>query len=314
MTIWDLDYEARVRALIDTDAKNEADDQFAIVHALLSPSLDVRGLIPAHFGDRRSPHSMEESRAEVDLLLQLLDLTGKVRVENGAPNGLPDVKTPVESDGARLIIEEAFKDEAVPLFVAFLGPLTDMASALLLEPRMAERDLTVIWIGGAPYEGGAAYSPEFNLSNDIVAANVVFSSSLKLWQVPMSTYVMMAIGYAELYEKVRPCGELGGYLVSQLVDFNETRARATRSLEFRSLGDSPAIGLMLNPAAGTWVERPAPGFNADGTYDFTRSYRPIRVYNSIDSRFILSDMFAKLHSFTRSISGDCDYGTGHEGR
>ena len=42
---------SRRRVVIDTDAKNEADDQFAIVHALLSPSLDVRGLIAAHFGD-----------------------------------------------------------------------------------------------------------------------------------------------------------------------------------------------------------------------------------------------------------------------
>ena len=42
---------SRRRVVIDTDAKNEADDQFAIVHALLSPTLDVRGLIAAHFGD-----------------------------------------------------------------------------------------------------------------------------------------------------------------------------------------------------------------------------------------------------------------------
>ncbi|MEV0385864.1 hypothetical protein [Nonomuraea sp. NPDC050643] len=33
--------------IVDTDAKNEADGQFAIVHALLSPSLDIRGLVPA---------------------------------------------------------------------------------------------------------------------------------------------------------------------------------------------------------------------------------------------------------------------------
>ena len=44
----------RRRVIIDTDAKNEADDQFAIVHALLSPSLEVRGLVAAHFGASRS--------------------------------------------------------------------------------------------------------------------------------------------------------------------------------------------------------------------------------------------------------------------
>ncbi|MEO3868642.1 hypothetical protein ABGB18_07420 [Nonomuraea sp. B12E4] len=60
--------------IVDTDAKNEADDQFAIVHALLSPSLDIRGLVPAHFGNRRTRQSLEESRAEIDLLLRLLKL------------------------------------------------------------------------------------------------------------------------------------------------------------------------------------------------------------------------------------------------
>jgi len=242
---------------------------------------------------------MRESREEIDLLLSLLDMKNEVRVADGAAFALPDIKTAVDSAGARLIIEEAMKDEAAPLFVAFLGPLTDMASALLIEPRIAERDVTVIWIGGPPYgDLGVAYRPEFNLSNDIVAANIVFASSLKLWQVPMSTYVMMAVSYAELYEQVNPCGEIGGYLVHQLIEFNEKYPHSGRSIEFRSLGDSPAVGLMLNPAAGLWSERAAPGFSYDCSYDMSKRYRPIRVYNTIDSRFVLSDMFAKLRAFS----------------
>ncbi len=80
----------RRRVIIDTDAKNEADDQFAIVHALLSPSLDVRGLIAAHFGTSRSDRSMEESREEIDLLLHLMSPERQVRVANGAPSGISD--------------------------------------------------------------------------------------------------------------------------------------------------------------------------------------------------------------------------------
>ena len=78
----------RRRAIINTDAKNEADDQYAIVHALLSPTIDVRGLIAAHFGRERSQRSMEDSREEIDLLLGLLGREGDVRVANGAPGGL----------------------------------------------------------------------------------------------------------------------------------------------------------------------------------------------------------------------------------
>ena len=300
VSILNLTYKRRPRVILDTDAKNEADDQFAIVHALLSPSIDIRGLVPAHFGIRRGPFSMQESRDEVDLLLNLLDMTDRVRVADGASVALPDEHTPVRSPGAQLIIDEALKRDEEPLFAAFLAPLTDMASAVLLEPRISDQDLTVIWIGGPPYDGvGAAYWPEFNLSNDIAAANAVFSSPIRLWQVPMSTYVMMAVGYAELYDQVEPCGEVGRYLVHQLVQFNE-QVHPGRSLELRSLGDSPAIGLMLNPAAGQWTERPAPGFHDDGSYDLSKEYRPIRVYHTIDSRFILSDMYAKLRAFRKS--------------
>ncbi|MFG6192499.1 nucleoside hydrolase [Nonomuraea sp. JJY05] len=284
--------------IVNTDAKNEADDQFAIVHALLSPSLDIRGLIAAHFGNRHTRSSMEESRAEIDLLLRLMKLDGTVRVEDGAPYALHDVVTPVPSPGADLIIEEAMRDVPEPLYVAFLGPLTDMASALLLEPRIAERDVTVIWIGGNGYDGrgGRPARPEFNLSNDIVAANVVFSSAVKVWQVPAPTYRMTAVGYAELDAKVAPYGEIGEYLVRQLVEWNEQHSG---SIEFRALGDSPAIGLMLHPDCGTWVERPAPNFRHDGSYDFSLENRAIRMYDSIDARFIFEDFFAKLQAFAR---------------
>ncbi|MEU6714406.1 nucleoside hydrolase [Nonomuraea sp. NPDC046802] len=283
--------------IIDTDAKNEADDQFAIVHALLSPSLDIRGLVAAHFGNRRTRSSLEESREEIDLLLRLMKLDGQVQVADGVPYALPDVGTPVRTPGVELIIDEAMRDVAEPLYVAFLGPLTDMASALLLEPRIAERDVTVVWIGGGGYDGRGPQGgrPEFNLSNDIVAANIVFSSQVRVWQVPAPTYRMTTVGYAELDAKVAPCGEIGEYLVRQLVEWNE--GLPGPSIEFRALGDSPAVGLMLHPNCGTWVERPAPNFRHDGSHDFSVQNRPIRAYDSIDARFIHEDFFAKLRAF-----------------
>ena len=138
----------RVRVIINTDAKNEADDQYAIVHAILTPMFELHGIIPAHFGERISKTSQQDSQDEVLKILELMKLTGQIPVHAGAPTSLPDEKTPVDSPGARFIIEEALKDDPRPLHVAFLGPLTDMASALLLEPSIAERNVRVVWIGG----------------------------------------------------------------------------------------------------------------------------------------------------------------------
>ncbi len=299
-TVFDVAYppEVKQRVIVNTDAKNEADDQFAIVQAVLTPSFDLHGVIPAHFGTGKSATSLQDSHDETIKILQLMDLEGDVRVEDGALHALPDENTPVGSPGAHLIIEEAMKDDDRPLHIAFYGPLTDMASALLLEPAIENRTIRVIWIGGGAWPNGGR---EYNLSNDIHAANVVMRSNLAMWQVPRSTYRTMGVTYAELIEKVYPQGEIGKYLIEQLLEYN---GRTNPEMEYRSLGDSPCIGIILDPECGKWSWRPAPTFDQQMHYIHTGQYRPIRVYDDVNTRFIHEDLFAKLAQFTRRGSRD----------
>lgn len=283
------------RFIINTDAKNEVDDQFAIVHGLLTESFDLRGIIPAHFGDRKSAHSLEDSYNEVMLLLDLMDLRGTVRVEKGAAHEMPDEKTAVDSPGARLIIEEGMREDAGPLYIAFLGPLTDMASALLLEPRLEEKDIKVIWIGGGDWPCGGR---EYNLSNDITAANVIMKSGLELWQIPRNVYRMMPVSFAEMTRKVKPCGEIGRYLVDNVIDHNNKMPNGPA--EYRVLGDSPAIGVMLYEDCGRWSWRPAPEFDTMMKYVHTGKNRPIKVYETMDNHFIMEDFYAKIEDFAKN--------------
>ena len=291
----------RRRVIIDTDAKNEADDQYAIVHALLSASLEVRGLVAAHFGTSRTDRSMSESRAEIDHLLELMDLPGKVTVADGAARALPDDRTAQDSPGARLIIEESkLASAGDPLYVAFLGPLTDMASAILLDPEIVRRPIVVIWIGGVGYGGVETYAGiEFNLSNDITAANVVYDSGVTIWQVPSNVYSQVSVSYAELEEKIGGTSPLADYLISQMIEWNATHH--PEPIESRSLGDSPAISLLLFPRGGNFRTVPAPRFGREGHY-LPGSGNPVRVVESVDVRFLIEDMFAKIRRFGRSSS------------
>src|SRR5690606_25339934 len=214
----------------------------------------------------------------------------------GAATAIPDESTPVDSPGARLIISESeAASEDDPLFVAFLGPLTDMASAILLDPEIVHRPVTVIWIGGIDYSGlDSGGRIEFNLSNDFAAGNVVLDSGITVWQVPNNVYRMVSVSYAELDAKVAGAGPLGEYLVRQLKEFNA--AHHPVPIESRSLGDSPAISLMLYPHSGNFRVRPAPRFGAEG-HHIPGSGHPIMVCESIDTRFLLEDMFAKINKF-----------------
>lgn len=286
--------EKRVRVIINTDAKNEADDQYAIVQALLTPSFQLHGIIAAHFGNKKSKTSMHDSFDEIELLFSLMDMKRKFRLEPGAPGPLPDENTPVDSKGAGLIIEEALKEDSRPLHIAFLGPLTDMASALLLKPEIAEKNIRVIWIGGGVYPAG---NREYNLGNDIHAANVILKSKLELWQIPQNVYKMMPVSHAELIERVYPKGAIGRYLTEQLIEFNNSQIG--RPAEYRVLGDSPAIGVIMFPECGQWTMKNAPEVDGEMNYIHSEKHRPIRVYENIDARFILEDFYAKLAQFNR---------------
>lgn len=288
--------EKMVRVITNTDAKNEADDQFAIVQTLLSPRCDNVGMIAAHFGTDRVPDSMERSYRELETIFDKMELPKEGMLYHGAPHAMPDKATPVDSEGARLIIREAMKDDHRPLYVTFLGPLTDLASAYLLEPRIAKR-LTAIWIGGGVYPSG---SIEFNLGNDVAAANCVFASPIELWQVPKNVYEMMPVSLAELEARVRPCGAIGEYLCDQLEEHSHEdipRKSPFRTGETWVLGDNPAIGLILYEHRYEFDWVPAPLITQDMSYVHTGLNRPIRVYKRIDSRLIFEDMYAKLALF-----------------
>lgn len=290
--------EKMVRVITNSDVKNEADDPFAVVHALLSPKFDNVGMIAAHFGIDRDSKSMEHSYQELVKIADIMELKKEGLLFRGAERPLQDAKTPIDSEGARLIIKEAMSEDPRPLYVIFFGPLTDMASAYLIEPRIANR-VTVIWIGGGMYPNGG---PEFNLGNDIHAANVVFGSNMNVWQVPKNVYEMMPVSLAELEYRLLDNGKLGNYLFDQLVEHSYEeipRKSPFRTGESWVLGDNPAVGLILyeHRFEFDWVR--APYITVEMQYVHTGINRPIRVYKKIDSRLLLEDLFCKISLYDK---------------
>ena len=289
--------EKIIRVITDTDARNEADDQFAVVQAILSPKLDNIGFIAAHYGTR-DEDGMEQSYLELETIFDKMSIASEGLLYRGAGHALKDTATPVRSEGAELIIREAMKEADSSLYVILFGPLTDLASAYLMEPGIVNR-LTAIWIGGGRYPNG---SPEFNLGNDINAANVVFGSRIELWQVPKNVYEMMPVSLAELEHKVYPQGEIGRYLCGQLFEHALTeipRKSAFRTGETWVLGDNPAVGLLLYEHRFEYDWIPAPYITKEMAYVHTGLNRPVRVYKSIDSRLILDDLYSKLYLFAQ---------------
>lgn len=297
-----------IRVIADTDCYCECDDQFCIAHMLMTPRFDVRGIVAEHYGQE---NSQQKSYDEIKNVTKLMGCPDEINIFHGAKEAMSDIHTPVDSEGARFIIEEAMREDERPLFVCGMGAITNVASALLLEPRIAER-MVVIWIGGRPYpEGGF----EFNLNNDKNAARVLFQSNAEVWQVPMNVYTTMKVSFFELMNQVYPFGEIGRYLVEHTMEVSGeisenvigsrgpemSRGAAVTSFggELWSLGDSVCVGLMMNNTLGKFHMADAPfEIKEDCGYDLSApGSRQIRVYDSVDSRFIIRDMFEKFRFY-----------------
>ena len=309
----------KIRVIIDTDCACEADDQYAVAHQLMTPKFDVMGITAAHFntqfGAMTVADSAQKSFDEAQKVVDLMGLHDEIKVYHGCGDVLPDEKTPVDSEASRFIIEEAMREDERPLFVTVQGAITNLASAYLMKPEIADR-ITVIWIGGGAYPEGEW---EFNAINDINAANVIMDSPIELWQVPKNVYSMMKVSFATLYERVWPYGEIGKYIVEYMVNtvnkgmmgelsearekmmleqgYSRAGARAAYpGGESWQVGDSPVVGLMLTDHEGHYTVEGAPRFDPKTCRYLLRPSNPrkIRVYNYVDSHFILEDFFAKI--------------------
>ena len=152
------DYK-KIRVIVDTDAACEADDPFAIAHALLSPKLIVKGIVAEHF---LVPGSMQRSYDEIMTILDAMDK--KVPVYHGQDGPLSvDSK---ESEAVKFIIDEALRADEKPLFILCQGAVTNVAKAIMTEPAIKER-MTIIWIGTHGEAPCKAPFTEFNSVNDI---------------------------------------------------------------------------------------------------------------------------------------------------
>ncbi len=279
----------KVRVIVDTDAACEADDPFAIVHALLSPKLIVKGVIAEHFN---VPHSMEDSFDEISAIKQAMAVDfPSFMGQNG-----PLSSDSFVSEGVDLIIKEALSDSPYPLFVLCQGAITNVAMAIKTNPDIIGR-MTVIWIGTHGEAPCAAPFREFNAGNDIEAANYVLKSGIDLWLVPSQVYSTITIGIAEIKRRISPLGEIGRHLYENLMTYNNSEGAGWTQGESWSLGDSPAIAIAINPGCGHYKTIKAPTV-ADDTSSVEDPDAPmIRLYTDVDSRYILEDLIAKLELF-----------------
>ena len=287
--------EGPVDMVLDTDAYNEIDDQFAIAYAMHAPEkLNVKAIYAAPFYNERSEgpaDGMERSYREIQKLLRLSGQ--EMEVFRGSTGYLTDESTFQPSAAADDLCRRAMDySPDRPLYAVAIGAITNIASALLKNPEIADR-IAVVWLGGNALEWHD--NVEFNVRQDVAAARVVFGSGVPLIVVP-------CMGVASAFTSTGPELErwLGGknalcdYLVQHTVEAADEYARGR--IWSRPIWDVTAIGWLMNDRRRLMLDRlvptPIPEYDHYYAQD---ARRPVcKFVSHIYRDALLSDLVAHI--------------------
>ena len=224
---------SKIRVIIDTDAANEIDDQFALAWALLSPSqLDVVAVYaePFSFAHRRVAYvaqhgaaldaapfnppavGMERSYDEILTVYAKLGLPSKGKVYRGSAAYLPSATQAVPSEAAEHLVATARAHRgSEPLYVVALGCVTNIASALLLAPDIVD-NIVVVWTSGFPSHAPQA-NLAFNLEQDLFASQILLDSGVPHVYLPgYHVGAQLRLSLPDMERYVQGQGPMGDYL------------------------------------------------------------------------------------------------------
>ena len=288
--------KGRVDVVIDTDTYNEIDDQYALSYLIKSDEkLDLKAIYAAPFFNEKSTgpaDGMEKSYREIMNVLTLLEREDlKEHVYRGSTEYLPSETEPVISDAAKDLAKRAMDyTEEHPLYVVAIAAITNVASALLLNPDIKNR-IVLIWLGG-----NATNWPdnkEFNLYQDVAGTRIVFGCGVPLVQLPcMGVVSAFTTSGPELEYHLRGKNKLCDYLVN--VTTTEAAACNGGPVWTRPIWDVTAVAWLLDGdfEEDCLIHSPIPEY--DNRYAFDNNRHFIKYVYHIKRDKLFADLFAKL--------------------
>lgn len=288
--------EGKIDAVLDTDTYNEIDDQYALAYMLQSDEkICVKAIYAAPFTNCKSDgpgDGMEKSYAEI---LHVLELMGredmKESVYKGSTDFLADEKTPVVSDAAMHLARCAMDyTEENPLYVVSIAAITNVASAILINPEIIDR-IVVVWLGGHALDW--PNNKEYNLYQDIAAARIIFGCGAALVQLPcMGVVSAFTVSGPELEAHLRGKNKLCDYLV----DFTTQEAKACGGgiAWSRPIWDVTAVGWLLGTGLMNDRIEYAPTPEYDDRYSYRKNGHFYKYVYYINRDMLLEDLIRKL--------------------
>lgn len=283
----------KVNVIIDTDTYNEIDDQFALIYALLSPeAMKIEAVYAAPFYNDNSSgpgDGMNKSHEEIIRVFDKMGFDYTNMLFKGSDNFMQKPNQPIESEAARDLVKRAMA-ATEPLYVLALGAPTNIASAILMEPKIKDK-IVVVWLGGKGLNWKTA--TEFNLMQDILSSQLLFDSGVSLVQIPTEPVTShLLTNLLELEAHLGNKNDIGDYLIEIFRKYKDDHFAWSKEI-----WDISVIAYIVN---ANWVPteiRSTPILTSQMTYSVDNTRPLCRVATFIHRNPIFKDMFQKIASF-----------------
>ena len=250
------------KIIIDTDPGQ--DDAVAILLALASPDeIEVLGItavagnVPLSLTERNARIVCElAGRPDIAVyagcdrpLRRKLVTAEHVHGKTGLDGPeLPEPKIKLqEKHGVDFIIDTILQEPENSVSVCPLGPLTNIASAILKQPKIVSRIKQIVLMGGAYFEvGNITPTAEFNIFVDPDAAKIVFESGIDMVVMPLDV-THKAIVTGTRNEAFRQLKSPVGIAVAEMTDFFERFDKEKYGSSGAPLHDPCVTAYLINP-------------------------------------------------------------------
>lgn len=285
----------RKPVVVTTDIGTEIDDLWAVAHLMLSPELEVKGVVTTHAPNLAAP-AAESSSKYAHELMSKLPAKFRAPVLAGSSKPLSNLTTPNPNPGVDFLIEEAkgrTPDNRITVVV--IGAATDVASALLTDPSWADR-VSIVSMGFDNYPKGG---DPWNVKNDVNA-----------WKVLLNSNAPIVVGDTEVTKRsLRMTPDRAHTLLAQLPDpaglllsrFDAWTAH-NAGLAQRETGSpivwpiwDEVVPAFLIGAAKTET-RPRPRLKDDLSFDLENPRGTIEWVTAIDDGKAWADLIAKIRA------------------
>ncbi|MGM0603260.1 MAG: nucleoside hydrolase [Bacillota bacterium] len=247
----------RKKIILDVDPGH--DDAIAILLAAKAENLDLRGITVV-----AGNQILEKTLTNTLNIVNYADLNvpvykglakplvreqvtaGHIHGETGLDGpDFPPLTVEAEKEHAvDFIINEALKS-ADGITLVPVGPLTNIAAAILLKPEIKDKINKIVMMGGAYGLGNRTPAAEFNIYADAEAADIVFKSGIEITMVGLDL-TFQAQAYPEIVDRIAKIGNKVSDLVVELLDYFGSTYQDFYGLEAGPLHDVCAVAKLID--------------------------------------------------------------------